>query len=211
MAITTTTNDKVWERVRTLIQDVLLKRKFQFTEEEILVIIKSHLIEEGFDMSIIDCSYLEIIFLNVLEDLVNENILYHMDGIYIPSDYMALKEYETRYAKLLYLLSNNNKKNTYVNVATLKKEKYANRRDFLLTGGYSNEFYGDLKTPDIPLREIVLLYRNFIDEGASKEEAINHVLNYYYIKKLSKRDNNCNILLITKKERQHHLTKKLKS
>ena len=209
MSITPTMNDEVWQNVRTLIQNVLLKRKFHFTKEQILKIIKKQLTDEGFDLSVIDCAYLEIMFLNILDDLVNENILYPNGEFYIPSDYMALKEYETRYAELLYLLSDDVEKSTYINVATLKREKYANRRDFLLTGGYLKEFNNQLKTPDIPLREIVLLYRNFSEEGASKDEAINQVLNYYQIRSLAKKNNACNVLLIARKEKQKHFTRKL--
>lgn len=188
MALTTTLNDLEWQRVQQIIQNVLFKRKFRFNEKTIRKVIGEHLKQFGMDSTIMECSYFQILFLNTLDQFVEEGILYYMDGIYIPSSYMVLHEYDTKWADLLYLYDDNSQSPVYINIHTLKDTKIRKKRDILLTGGYMDQNNSKLLPPNLSFQEIAYLYHSFLKEGANKEEAILHVLNYYHIKVLIPKD-----------------------
>lgn len=204
MAIINTTNTIEWKRVQLIVQEVLLNRKLQFNRQTILPFIKEGLSKAGIDSLIMDCSYFQIIFLNTFDQLIEEGFLYAIDEVYFPVDYIIFHDYNTKYANLFYLRYNEELKPVYYNLDTLERHKTVERRDFLLTGGYDEE-KGSLKAPEISLKDIFSLYQNFISEGATKEEAINHILNYYDILKLSPTDYLCNTVIIQEKKKEKNL------
>ena len=132
---------------------------------------------------------------------MDEGVLYpFIDNFYLPVSYMAFKNYHTSFTELLYL-KDSKEKFPYIRVDTLQETNKRNSRDFLLTGGFKDETELDWKTPDVSLDEITSLYQNFIKEGASKEEAINLILNYYRAKRLPLVDGYVNTTQIFSKEK----------
>lgn len=202
MAIMSTMDQNVWISVEEFIRDVILNRKRQFSQSEILDIIKNRMIKMGMDSNLVDCSYFQVIFLNVLDDLVEKGILYPMETTYIPLEYMILNEYDTKKANLLYFSSKVSSHPIYINLDTLEETEYHNMRDFILTGGISDNPEEGFIEPSIPLQEIASLYHSFLEEGATKEEAICYVLNYYKIERLTPMNELGNVVLVKEKKRR---------
>ena len=202
MAIMSTMDQNVWISVEEFIRDVILNRKCQFGQSEILDIIKKRMVKTGMDSNLVNCSYFHVIFLNVLDDLVEKGILYPMETTYIPLEYMILNEYDTKKANLLYFSSKVSSHLIYINLDTLEETVHHSMRDFILTGGISDNPEEGFIEPSIPLQEIASLYHSFLEEGAAKEEAICHVLNYYKIERLTPMNELGNVVLVKEKKRR---------
>lgn len=207
MAIINNINEFEWKKVHFIIKNVLLKRKIQFDKKNILPFIKEELLKSGIDASIMELAYFQIILLNTFDQLIDEGLLYVVDGIFFPVDYIIFNDYDTKYADLFYLEYSEEQQPIYFNLNTSERHKWLKKRDFLLTGGYDDESE-KLLVPEVPLNDIVCLYHCFISEGAPKEEAINHILNYYDIIKLAPNDYFCNTVIIKDKNREQSFTKK---
>lgn len=202
MSIMSTLDNNVWMQIKIVIQDVILNRKCQFKQSDILEMIRNKMIEMNIENKALDCAYFQVIFLNTLDYLVEEGWLYLIDDIYIPSEYMILNEYDTKNADLLYLSSPSSCHPIYINLDNLQETKQCNPRDFLLTGGISNYQREEFISPNVSLKEIASLYHSILEEGASKEEAICVVLNYYKIQRLTPMNELGNVLLIEEKKRK---------
>lgn len=207
MAIMSIWDEKKWEQVEEMVRMILLKRKFRFDRETILEIIKRDLLKEGIEVELLECSYFQILFLNILDNLVKNGDLFLKENIYIPCDYVILDHYDTRNADLLYFSRDKYHQSFYINVETKEKTTIKKDNDFLLTGGISKEDGDSLLVPVIPFSEIASIYQDFIMEGASKEEAILHILNYYPIQVMDSSKEN--VLAIERKSK-HSLKKVLK-
>lgn len=209
MAVINITDEIVVERIQVIIQNVLINRKLQFDKNTILPFIKDVLLKEKIDTSIMECSYFQILFLNTLDKLIENGVLYTVDGVFFPTDYIIFNDYVTEFSDLFYLIYDEEHQPIYFNLDTLERNNTLKRRDFLLTGGY-DKLNDELLIPDVDLNEIVSLYKSFVSEGALKKDAINHILNYYDIQKLSPNDYVCNTVIIKNKNKDKSFTKKLK-
>lgn len=207
MAIITSLEDKEWNLIQNILEQTLRNRKYPFQSTEIFKIIQEQCNEKGMDSSILNCAYFRVLFLNTLDQFVEEGLLYPLNNhFYLPVSYMAFQDYHTKFLELLYLEDSKGKV-PYVRVDTLQETDYRNPRDFLLTGGFQDETKLDWKSPDISLTEIASLYQDFIKEGASKEEAINYVLNCYQIQFLPPKDGDIHTVVISPKEKRKTLKK----
>lgn len=207
MAIMTVWDERKWKQVEEMVRMILLKRKFRFDRETILEIIKRDLLKEGIEIELLECSYFQILFLNILDNLVKNGNLFLKENIYIPCDYVILDHYDTRNADLLYFSRDKYHQSFYINIETMEKTTIKKDKDFLLTSGISKEDGDSLLVPVIPFSEIASIYQDFIMEGASKEEAILHILNYYHIQVMDSSKEN--VLAIERKSK-HSLQKVLK-
>ena len=205
MALTTVLNHTSWEEIQEIVQNVLKNRKLEFQIETVLAIIKSEFIRKGISPEVMECTYFRILFLNTLDYFVEKGFLYHLVETYVPTDYMILHDYDTKSAHLFYLLANPTQKNIYQDVDMKRKVGVLSRRDFLLTGGFSQN--KELITPSIPFEEIAYLYHSFLQEGANRELAIKHVLNYYQVQPLSVQEYLGNVVAINEKKHKKVLKK----
>jgi len=178
MAIMTRVDNVNWSLVQQIVHEVLTQRKFQFDIPTIQPVIKKRLIEVNISPEITDCIYFRILLIDALDSLVEKCYLYPLNNLYIPTDYMILHDYDTKSSNLLYLYDNTIP-NSYLNIDNNQKVHEVLRRDFLLTGGFTNYKQDNFVTPKISFEEISSLYHDFIREGAEKDVAIKHVLNYY--------------------------------
>ena len=200
-----------WTQVQNIIQTTFLERKVPFNQEMILEVIQEKLLSSGFSKEVMECSYFGILFLNTLAQFVDCGILYLMEPepFYFPIDYIIFRDYDTKFSELLYFSKDESQQPVYINVDTSKNVSNIRNRDFLLTGGFTENH--ELLCPDISFEEIQDLYHAFRDEGVSKEEAINHILNYYQAFHLSHVDFFQNAMVIRGKAKKDKLTKILKN
>lgn len=209
MALITTLDENQWEQVLNIIQTSFLERKTSFDQETILEIVKKKLLAMGFSEEVTECVYFGILFLNALDQFVDQGRIYLMESFYYPIDYIILHDYDTRISELLYLSYDEAQRPVYINVETSKKVYNVRNQDFLLTGGVTKS--QELLCPDISFEEIHELYCAFRNEGVSKAEAINHILNYYQTFHLSHVDFSQNTMVIRKKSKNNKMTRVLKN
>lgn len=207
MAIIKVLESDEWEKIQELVYRVLVERKMPFSQEVILKVIKNQMTEVGMDDHIMDLVYFQILFLNCLDSLVEDDILYSVDKFYFPVDYMILREYDVRFSDLLYLTENDGHNFTYIHIDTLEKTTSSRPKDFILTGGFLGHGEKQFMKPDVSLEEIASLYHSLIMEGASKEEAIQIVLNYYQITFLPACEEGVHTVMIQQKKRKNKLVK----
>jgi len=181
-------SDHDWERIKILIKEVITRRKYKFDKKiilkEIILEMKKNEFTDDFVDQIVNCSYFQIMLLNILDDCVEQGFLYLLNNVYIPFEYAILNEYFNSNYDLLYLSENTYNELNCINVATAEKICFPRNMDYILTGGFDDGDHEKLIVPDIPFEEIYELYKEFIKEGATKKEAINHILNYYKVKKI---------------------------
>lgn len=209
MALIATLDQNQWTQVQNIIQTTFLERKVPFDQKMILEVIQKKLLSDGFSEEVTECSYFGILFLNILEQFVEQGILYLMEPFYFPIDYIIFRDYNTKFSELLYFSKDEEQNPVYINVETSKHVNHIHDRDFLLTGGFSRNY--ELLCPEISFEEIQDLYHAFRDEGVSKAEAINHILNYYQAFHLSHVDFFDNTMMIHRKSKKNRLTKFLKN
>ena len=195
-------------KVESIIYDVILNRKYKFDLEIILDDLKGEIVKKGYDLGIMDCSCFHLLLHEALEKLSsNEGPLYKedQDKYYYPEDYIILNDYRTNWGDLFYLVREDN--NYYFkNVSNGDKTNRVKRYDFVLCGGLSKDKRA--VQSDISFEEIYLLFHDFINEGASKEEAINHILNFYKVNRLDGRYSCANDFQISRSVRSKKLVLK---
>ena len=202
-----TPKSEEWKQVAFIIYNVILNRKYKFDLSIILDKIKEELISNNFDLSITDCSYFYIILFDILDKLVNDGKVYKIEekNIFIPVDYIIYNDYKPILGDLLYFFNENNKY-YFKNIENDKIVFNPKNEDFVLCGGLSSDKY-TLQT-DVSFDDISLLFHTFIDEGASREEAINHILNFYKARIISRSDSYANDFVINNNVNIKKLTKK---
>lgn len=183
-----------WDNVHDYIYQTLSNRKFQFKKSLIFINIKQQLLSLNVPSDVLDCAQFEMLFNNVLEELVKDCVLYRAGSIYTPARYIFLKTFDTRFANLLYFQS---EPPAYINISTNSEVTTSDisPRDYLLCNGLKEDIFFQ---SDIPLNEVCSLYYTLITEGAEKYEAIEFILNYYNAKILPANDL-CRIVSVKKK------------
>lgn len=192
---------KSQEIIQEIITSVLENRKYKFDKETILTVIKEKLQKNNVDVEIMNTAYFGLIFLNTLDECVNAMKLYPINGSYVPCEYIITRDYLTTFSRLLYLSEWNINQATYIDIATGQKTGTKEGMDYLLTGGFLNSDRHDLVCPEVSLQEITTLYQDFLNEGANRENAINHILNYYKAEDLSFHDLGLNVMKIHPKKK----------
>lgn len=204
MAIIRNIEKEKWERIQFIIQQVILRRKCEFDRKMMLLMIKQQLLINNMDVSVMDCSYFHILFLNTLDELVEQGVLYEINQIYFPVDYMIFRDYDTKCSELLYYSCSSSFQSTYINIENLERRNSKNHRDFLLIGGLDKE-EKDFISPVVPLLELHELYQDFLEEGKKKEEIIRHILNYYPMEYFFQSDQFPNTMIIHPKAKVRNL------
>lgn len=200
MAIVNGDNFSDYDKVQEIIIDVLTNRKLLFRKDVIIKIIKDRLIQVGIDSNVVNEVYFNILFDEILTNMINNGIIYN-DGkskVFEPIDYIIFNNYIECCSRVLYL-SEDNKKYNYVNITNGKREFFPIYFDYVLTGGLEN---GRFISPQIPYEEIKKLYDDCIMEGASKRDALDHVLNFYSIKHLYSSSDGFHTVCISEKKRK---------
>ena len=200
--------------LQELINKVISERKLQFDVETILNITKKEVLNSNINNKILDSYYFYILLLNTLDSFVESGKIYRIRDrkqdkyFYYPYDYIILKNYcsSSIQTRLLYFLADDVEKNInlfnttkFIDIATseIVLLNEVSKTDFILCGGFSNEEYQNTLQSDVKFEEITNLFHQFIREGATKSQAINHILNYYKVQKMPRNLSWANDFIIT--------------
>lgn len=189
MAIMNNIEMNDYKEIQVLIEEILLKRKYKFNIDDMIIEIRKEAINRGFDIKFVDCSFFDILVLNTIDRFVDDKEdakFYRIGKVCFPVDYIIYENYQVNSeTRLLYYVLNNNSANYlennsyFIDIETGEVIKKANKMDFVLCGGVSKDKYKTTLQSNIDYKEILLLFNAFLKEGASRVEAINHILNYY--------------------------------
>lgn len=195
MAIMTNIEISEYKEIQEIIEYFLLKKKYKFKADDIIIELRKEVLDRGFDIKLVDCSFFNFLVLNTIDKFVddyNNSKLYKIGDFYFPVDYLIYDDYKiSSNNKLLYFVLDNIQLHFFKNnggFIDIETGKFINKVDkscFILCGGISNDRYKTTLQSDVDYKEIINLFNDFINEGASREEAINHILNYYRARRVA--------------------------
>lgn len=210
MAIMSNIDISEYKEIQEIVEELLLKKKYKFKSEDIIIELRKEIFDRGFDIKLVDCSFFDFLVLNTIDKFVDDysnSKLYKMGNFYFPVDYLIYDDYKfNSNNKLLYYVFDNNQlqyfKNTgfFINIETGDIVNKVDKSCFILCGGVSNDRYKTTLQSEIDYKEIINLFNDFIKEGASREEAINHILNYYKARRVADEYSWGKDFIISKKE-----------
>ena len=183
MAIMNETDIKKYDKIQEIIVEVLENRKTTFTKETIIEVIKKRLVKENIDATVVTDIYFNLILDGTLNNMIDSGIIYNEDrsNTYDPLDYIIYHKYLDNDSRVLYLKDDDGKHYNFINIASGVKEHFPREFDYILTGGIKNNRF---VPSSISYEEIKQLYDDCVKEGASRREALEHILNFYSIRHL---------------------------
>lgn len=192
MAILNNSRVEEYNKIQAVIYEVINNRKFKFDIDTILDVIKKKALLLNINNSLLDCSYFYILVLNTLDEFMDTGRIYKMEHEYIPADFLVCTTYFPSPSRLLYYITNNEdtkEEEKFIDIDNLEVVSYdmIKSSDFVLCGGCKknvDDEYKIILQTDVTLEEITNLYHDLIREGASNEEAIIHLLNFYKIQSM---------------------------
>lgn len=175
-------NDR--KKISSVIETVIRDRVYKFNQEQIDIIIKDEMNKLGVDgyhsMYYWECYY------NILNYLVVKRELIKKDDFYIPietriNDYYDVDSRIIAYSNGLIRGSNNlyDKEDLFDirSCSLMGKMETSVIEPIILTGYLEGDY--NYKKPDVSIEEISGLYHKFINQGATVDEVIQYILNYY--------------------------------
>lgn len=210
MAIMSNVDISEYKEIQEIIEDFLLKKKYKFKSDDIIIELRKEILARGFDIKLVDCSFFNFLVLNTIDKFVNDynnSKLYKIGNFYFPVDYLIYNNYKVNSNnKLLYFVLDNSQLPYFKNTAffrDIETGEIINKVDkncFILCGGVDNDRYKTTLQSEVDYKEIIKLFNDFIKEGASREEAINHILNYYRARRVADEHSWGKDFIISKKE-----------
>jgi len=220
MSLSKRTTKEDFSNLFAAINKVLSERKFQFDIDTILKQIKLEALKNNIEPDILESSYFYISILNSLDNFIDHGKIYRFKDkknkkyLYCPSDYIIFTDYcpSNSQIRLLYFITEPDddaifKSYKFMDIETTEviNLKDIVKTDFIICGGNNNDYYKTTLQSNISFEEISKLYHDFIDEGATKGEAVNHILNYYKAYSVSKYLSWANDFVINDYNRQKKL------
>ena len=210
MAIMTNIEISEYKEIIEIIEEILLKKKYKFKADNIIIELRKEVLDRGFDIKLVDCSFFNFLVLSTIDKFVddyNNSKLYKIDKFYFPVNYLIYNDYKvSSNNKLLYFVLDNSQlpyfKNNgfFIDIETGNVVNKVDKSCFVLCGGISNDKYKTTLQSDVDYKEIIKLFNDFIKAGASREEAINHILNYYRARRVADEYSWGKDFIISKKE-----------
>lgn len=173
------------KNLSVVIESVIRDRVYKFNQEQIDMVIRVEM--NKLQLGGYHSSYYWECYFKVLDYLIDKRELLEKNSIYIPVETKLNDYYDVNSSVLTYSnglvrggefsIDDNEEIFDVSTCEALSRMEVNIIKPIVLTGYLEGD--GNYKKPDVSIEEISELYRKFINQGASVDEAIQYILNYY--------------------------------